>query len=534
MIYTKHTKRAIRLCYAALKNKLSREGMPVLLDWFTIAEHMPDEQTTIVALLHGAVESGVFDLEFIIRQGFSQDTVRALEILLLHKEMPYQEYLEQVKTCPCPAAWVVKHAELCHKGTPGRLLSSAQNSRNLDRYWSARRDLEELFAVPYCFRSDEVLTQERILRNRVYQDFIRGCLVGGAVGDALGYAISAQNKDEKLTFSANTQMCLFTATGILFAWTHFSTFGFNCTEGDCIYSAYLNWLETQREGMKRSNKTSWLLNIPEFWKRRSPDEMCISALTGSQCGREETVSENKSWGCVTRIAPIVLYHKNADSKIDHIKSEMKLSAFSASLTHSHKLALLTSALLAHILSRTIYGGSTTGDHLNAFLIEGKKFLFELFGNSEQLTELYGIVDRAITLAANQDSDVVNIEKLGVGWDAHEALAIAIYCCLRHPLDFDSAVSASVNHKGNIAATGCLTGQIMGAKLGYSRISNCVGNLERLDVVLEVADDLCDEDQLRRNGEYDDPKWRSKYVTCDYTKNMAEDRIFCHVTKERAI
>lgn len=62
MIYSPQTRTAMCLCYAALKNKLSNEGMPELLDWIIIAERMPDEITTATALLYGAVDTGVFEI----------------------------------------------------------------------------------------------------------------------------------------------------------------------------------------------------------------------------------------------------------------------------------------------------------------------------------------------------------------------------------------------------------------------------------------------------------------------------------------
>lgn len=232
---------------------------------------------------------------------------------------------------------------------------------------------------------------------------------------------------------------------------------------------------------------------------------------------KKPIGDSKSWSCLTRVAPFVLYHKNADSRNDHIKHEMHLAASSAALTHGHPIAWLSSAFLAHILSRTIYGGCTIGDTLNLYLWEGKRLLYELLGNSEHLRALFAIIDNAISLVDNNDDDVENIIKLGTGWDAHECLAIALYCCLRYPMDFKMAVLAAANHPGNTAATACLTGQIMGTKLGYHSIDPSWANaLERQDVILEIADDLTDECQLHRCGTYDNPKWRSKYQHCDFT------------------
>ena len=505
MVYTEHTKKAIRLCYAALKNAITNEGMPTIVDWCLIAERCTDENTTVAALLHGAVDSGVFDLDFVKNQGFPEDAIYALELLLLHKKLPYEQYLERVQTCPI--AWVVKHEELKQKGAIDRLERTKLNSKYLDRYWTATWMLEDIFSTPHCSRPE---TEEKLLRNRRFQDNIRGCIIGGALGDTMGYC-----KDGK--FSSNTQMCLATANGILYAYTHFVTWGFNITEQDGVYYAYNDWCN-QQLGDMQSKSTTWLTNIPSFCEKRSPDADCIELLASRRySSMKKPIGDNNSWSCLTRVAPFVLYHKNADSRNDHVKHEMHLAASSAALTHGHPLAWLSSAFLAQILSRMIYGGCTIGDTLNLYLWEGKRLVYELMGNSEYLRSLFVLIDKAISLVDNNNDDVENIIKLGTGWDAHECLAIALYCCLRYPMDFKMAVLAAANHLGNTAATACLTGQIMGAKLGYSRIDpSWVNALERHDVILEIADDLTDECQLHRYGAYDDPKWRSKYQSCSFT------------------
>lgn len=505
MIYTEHTKKAIRLCYAALKNALTTECMPTIVDWCLIAERCPDENTTVAALLHGAVDSGIFDLDFVKKQGFPDDAIYALQILHLHTELRYEEYIKKVQSCPI--SWVVKHEELKQKGTIGRRERTDLNSKYLDRYWHAKWMLEDIFSTPHCSRPE---TEEKLLRNRRFQDNIRGCMIGGALGDTVGYC-----KDGK--FSSNTQMCLATANGILHAYTHFVTFGFNMTEMDGVHYAYYDWCDEQN-GQEMQRTTTWLTNIPSFGEKRGPDAVCVEMLASRRySSMKKPIGDNKSWSCLTRVAPFVLYHKNTDSRNDHIKHEMHLAASSAALTHGYPLAWLSSAFLAQILSRMIYGGCTIGDTLNLYLWEGKRLVYELLGNSEHLRALFAIIDKAISLVDNDEDDVENIIKLGSGWDAHECLAIALYCCLRHPMDFRMAVLAASNHPGNTAATACLTGQIMGAKLGYHSIDPSWTNaLERQDVILEIADDLTDECQLHRHGEYDDPKWRSKYQNCNFT------------------
>lgn len=64
---------------------------------------------------------------------------------------------------------------------------------------------------------------------------------------------------------------------------------------------------------------------------------------------------------------------------------------------------------------------------------------------------------------------LTIAQLGVGWVGEEALAISVYCALKYQDDFKEAVIAAVNRNGDSDSTGAITGNILGAYLGLSRI-----------------------------------------------------------------
>ena len=192
MIYSEQTtKKALRLCYAGQKNRLTEEGMPEIFEWFAIAESMQDESAVTTALLYGAVSSGCFDMNDIKELGFPEKVIHALQILCLNETLSNDEYRERILTSPL--AWKVKYAELLHKGTPGRLIQTEENSKKLEQFWNERFALEKPFSVPYCLYSDEVRAQEKVIKNRRFRDAIRGCMIGSAVGDAYGYGISKEN-----------------------------------------------------------------------------------------------------------------------------------------------------------------------------------------------------------------------------------------------------------------------------------------------------------------------------------------------------
>jgi ADP-ribosylglycohydrolase len=101
-----------------------------------------------------------------------------------------------------------------------------------------------------------------------------------------------------------------------------------------------------------------------------------------------------------------------------------------------------------------------------------------------------LVEKAILLAGNNKPDVENIESIGGGWTGDEALAIALYCAIRHFNNFENALIAAVNHAGDSDSTGAITGNILGAAIGYEAIPEFFkDDLELHEVILHMADDL---------------------------------------------
>jgi len=83
----------------------------------------------------------------------------------------------------------------------------------------------------------------------------------------------------------------------------------------------------------------------------------------------------------------------------------------------------------------------------------------------------------------------SVERLGAGWVAEEALAIALYCALV-ARDFRSGVLLAVNHGGDSDSTGSLTGQLLGVQGGEAVIpTRWLVALEGRDVIEQVAEDL---------------------------------------------
>src|SRR5690606_32842060 len=83
-----------------------------------------------------------------------------------------------------------------------------------------------------------------------------------------------------------------------------------------------------------------------------------------------------------------------------------------------------------------------------------------------------------------------VEALGGGWVAEEALAIALYCALVAEGDFAAGVRLAVNHSGDSDSTGAIAGNLLGVMLGEEAIPAAwLRELELRDVIEQIADDL---------------------------------------------
>lgn len=382
---------------------------------------------------------------------------------------------------------------------------------------------------------------ERIKETEAHLDQIRGCMVGGAVGDALGYAIEFWGEDQifskygkkgiteyeldrktgKARISDDTQMALFTANGLLVGDTRGRMRGIQGWPRGYVATSYLDWLRTQNISYKESRKqprgsmhgcTSWLADVPELYSCRAPGITCMSALHERQAEDkyEESylrtpINDSKGCGGIMRVAPLALNYNIPN--IDDLDRE---GAEIAAITHGHSLGYMPAAVLTHIINRIVFSEEKAA--LKEIVLEARDTVAGIFKGDRHLKELTDIIDLAVELSENDKADLDNINRIGEGWVAEETLGIAIYCALRHQDDFSAGVIASVNHKGDSDSTGAVTGNILGALLGYGAIEEkWRTNLELIDVVIEMADDLCHGCQMSEYDHYEDPDWTRKYI-----------------------
>ena len=362
----------------------------------------------------------------------------------------------------------------------------------------------------------------------------KGCLIGGAVGDALGYPVEFLNikqikniygEDGIIEFklhngeaiiSDDTQMTLFTANGILIGKIRAKMRGIVGGYEIYVYQAYLDWLDTQRN-IKKGLGWTWISRIKELNVQRAPGNTCIGALSSGIMGTiENPINYSKGCGGVMRVAPIGLYFSK--QSVDEIG---RIGAKTNAITHGHPLGNISSYVMTVLINTIIYGEYEYFEvPCKRNLEECIEFALAMYVNKfgiydNKITfDFVNLIHKAIKLAQQNIDDIKAIEQLGKGWVAEEALAIAIYCSVKYSNDFEKAIIASVNHSGDSDSTGAITGNILGAYLGISNIPNkFLEKLELRTVIEEIAEDLyndCPVSEYTNNSTQEAKRWLEKY------------------------
>jgi ADP-ribosyl-[dinitrogen reductase] hydrolase len=337
---------------------------------------------------------------------------------------------------------------------------------------------------------------------------VRGCLLGGAVGDALGAPVEFLSLREiRAKFGPSgvreyapaygrlgaitddTQMTLFTAEGLLRAAVRAESKGI-CHPPSVVHHAYIRWLATQGVTPKASIAQSrtpgewpdgWLIQRRELWSPRAPGNTCLSALSSAVSLGELPTNDSKGCGTVMRVAPVGLLYSPSSS--DGYSRAFEMGVDVSRLTHGHRTGCLAGGFFAQLIAHALV---LDGRPLRGAIDEVR----EVLRSQEDYGEVLRAVDQAVRLAdTGEEATPERIESLGGGWIAEEALAIALYAALM-ARDFEHGVRLAVNHSGDSDSTGSLVGNLLGAMWGVEAIpQRWLDQLELRDVIDEVARDV---------------------------------------------
>ena len=183
------------------------------------------------------------------------------------------------------------------------------------RVRKARPDTIETAQQHYIEKCGPLSVEVRLL------DRMLGCLLGGAVGDALGYEVEFKRwpqieasfdpegisqpipHNRKIRVSDDTQMTLFTLEGIVRSKVAIEK---NDTDAlvENIRLAYLDWLYTQEKQRRGHKPVGKIATDSRLRQRMAPGNTCLAALHAGGSGTpDKPINDSKGCGGVMRVAP---------------------------------------------------------------------------------------------------------------------------------------------------------------------------------------------------------------------------------------
>lgn len=350
------------------------------------------------------------------------------------------------------------------------------------------------------------------------RDRVMGCLLGGAVGDALGAPVEYRNSKDIFAdygpsgirdfvplhgtlgaITDDTQVMLFASESLLRA--RVLSHGYRSFFPPTLMrNALRRWFMTQRMNGPLPDHLDeargWLLDVPGLWVQRHPDKVTVIALRKKGLGTpEEAITDSSGSGGMARCAPGGMFYQD---------DSFRLGQELMSITHGHPHAIVSGGYMSFIIGQLMHG-TTIQAAVRATISRGMHALGQ---NRVRETVLHAVECAGQVRFAGINPTWYDVEQLTNAKHAYDALGLALYCALCHPEptqeSFERAVALAVNHSGCSSTVGALTGQILGTMHGMSVIPpRWLAQLELRDVIVELGEDLATQHQPG-------PEWRKRY------------------------
>jgi ADP-ribosylglycohydrolase len=292
-----------------------------------------------------------------------------------------------------------------------------------------------------------------------------GCIVGLAVGDALGFPAEFRRRAQILaafppdglrdfvsvhdprwperpfiagkrhppgTYSDDTQMTIALAEGLL----------------DVAADASLD------EAM-RAVATRFVAWAGADDNDRAPGNSCLTGCRSLARGVEWAsagVADSKGCGSVMRVAPVGLLFADDPARL------LETARAQSLLTHRHPAAIEGAAAMALLVALALHG------------LDPTRMLAAVQSKVAGVApDLDACLAKVPELIAAPPELALSREGFGEAWTAEDAVASALYCFLRSPDDFETVVRTAANTDGDSDSIACMAGAIAGAYVGASGI-----------------------------------------------------------------
>ena len=347
----------------------------------------------------------------------------------------------------------------------------------------------------------------------------RGCFLGLAVGDAMGYTVDDKSWEEICEaygpngllgydlvngcaeVTSYTQVAAYVANALLLGVSR----GKPGSYLSYITSGMRQWAKRQHFPRDPEKNLFWVSQIPELRRKNCRDARMLDALRFETLGTpEKPINAAATPGAILTGAVIGLFYNEHRLEVSQIGT---LTAQAVSLTHGNPESWLAAVALAYVIAGLMQ--EPERDLKEQFMQAAEALDRQFRDRFPQAPQLAAKLKLAIGLSGNPNlSALEGMEQL-VCSTAGECLAGAMFACLRSREDFDAAMIIAVNHSGRSAAVGAITGAILGTLLTEDALPDFyLESLEAAPALRLLAEDLAVGSPAA--GLFDDD-WDHKYV-----------------------
>ncbi len=353
----------------------------------------------------------------------------------------------------------------------------------------------------------------------------RGCLLGLAVGDAMGYTVNSHTLGEiqedygpgglqgydpvngYADITSYTQLAAFTANGLLYGLTLGRKNGTMSPFIQYIARSHWEWASSQQMMDRPSRTACWLFREKAMCQRHCLDTRMKEIILRKQLRTpEEPGNTMNTPTSLTAAVGVGLFYDPADMDPGEIN---RLGMEAVALTHGDPQAFLPGALVTALVSRSLREPQLPLETLIGDVLEQFREQFS-HDYGRQVNQITNLLKMAQSLSADPTVAPMDaMERLQCKTGA-QVLAGCVYALLTGGEDFDRTLITAVNHFGASAAVAALAGAILGARLGVEALPEFyLECLEPRDILQELADDLYQGCPIEEGDVFFDDEWGSK-------------------------
>jgi ADP-ribosylglycohydrolase len=194
----------------------------------------------------------------------------------------------------------------------------------------------------------------------------------------------------------------------------------------------------------------WFIRWRDHEPPRAPGRTCLAGVANFERGvdwRQAGIAESKGCGSAMRVATIGYLYQHDERRLYEVAHASGL------ITHRHPAAIAASLAGAYLVKLALDG------------VHPRDYMRLVMQFCDGVSDEFDAAILRIGHTLGWINEEASLKHIGEGWVGEEAIALALYCILRNPDDYEACVCRAANTNGDSDSIACIAGGIMGARLG---------------------------------------------------------------------